>query len=81
MSREAQRTQNEPSTSLSIVQYMHCRMCLAEMPDGTSPQIWSRLDIGYTKEGIQIWCRRHGCNILHIDFEGQQHPANTSRAV
>ena len=68
-------------TSLSIGLYMHCALCLAEMPDETSPKLWSRLDVGYTKEGIQVWCRRHGCNVIHIDFEGQQHPANTTRKV
>ena len=62
-----------------IVQYLHCALCLAEKPDGTSPRDWARIEIGFTVPGLQIWCKRHGCNVMHIDFEGHTHPANTSR--
>ena len=30
-----------------------------------------RLDIA----GLQVWCKRHETNILHVDFEGNT-PAN-----
>ena len=49
-----------------------------EMPEGYSPQTWSQLEIGWTRLGIQVWCRRHELNILHMDFEGHKHPARTS---
>ena len=32
-----------------------------------------------TKYGIQAWCLRHDCNMIHINFEGQKFPAETGR--
>ena len=55
--------------------FFHCRRCLDEMPPGTSPQDWAQLEAGWTEFGLQVWCRRHEMNVIHIDFEGQQHPA------
>lgn len=60
-----------------IIQYAHCTRCLEELPEGESPATWSRLDVGFTAEGLQVWCRRHEVNIIHIDFEGEKHPAYT----
>jgi hypothetical protein len=64
----------------SIGQYLHCAKCIAEWKTekgaGESPQTYSRIQVGFTKIGLQIWCFRHDLNIAHIDFEGQQHPAN-----
>ena len=63
---------------LGIRAYVHCGKCLDEMPNGTSPQLWADLEVGWTDEGLQVWCRRHNCNVMHVDFESQQHPADTS---
>jgi len=62
-----------------IESYMHCGLCLDEKPDGISPQNYAQLEVGFTILGIQVWCKRHQANVCHIDFEGQQHPANTGR--
>lgn len=59
-----------------IVQYMHCGKCMDEMPIGVSPKEFQRIQVGWTIQGLQVWCTRHDVNILHIDFEGVQHPAN-----
>jgi len=59
----------------NIVSFLHCKQCLKELPAGKSPAEWSANDVGWTREGLQVWCRRHEQNIVHIDFEGQQHPA------
>jgi len=59
-----------------IKMYMHCGKCLKEIPEGKSPKEWCHLQVGWTREGIQIWCTRHDCNVVHIDFEGHKHPAN-----
>ena len=59
----------------SIVMFFHCRRCLEEMPEGTSPREWAQLEVGWTQIGLQVWCRRHEVNIMHVDFEGAQHPA------
>lgn len=72
-----------PNTN-EIGMYFHCARCLEqyekEMPE-MSRGDFQQLEIGYTKIGLQIWCRRHNMNIIHIDFEGQKHPANTSGAT
>lgn len=62
----------------SIVMFLHCKMCLEELPKGISPKDWSRTQTGWTKLGLQVWCNRHNINICHIDFEGVKHPANTT---
>jgi hypothetical protein len=64
-----------PATN-EIVAFFHCMKCLDEKPDGTSPREWAQLEVGFTPIGLQVWCKRHELNILHIDFEGLKHPAN-----
>ena len=63
----------------NIVAYLHCKLCLKELPPLTSPAEWSANDVGWTKEGLQVFCRRHKANVLHVDFEGQRHPAALHR--
>lgn len=60
-----------------IKTYLHCGKCIEEIPDGVSPQEWQQFQVGWTEKGLQIWCRRHDCNVCNIDFEGAQHPADT----
>lgn len=67
-------TREVPET-LEIKMFFHCRRCLAERPEGMSPGEYRQLDVGWTDLGIQVWCTRHNCNIVHIDFEGMTHPA------
>lgn len=69
-----------PNT-LEIFQYLHCALCLAELPQGQSPQDYRRYDIGMTPLGLQVWCTRHDANVAHIDFQNYQLPANTTRAA
>jgi hypothetical protein len=64
-----------PSTK-EIKLFFHCRLCLSEKPDGVSAQSYSQIEAGWTELGLQVWCKRHNVNVVHIDFEGQQHPAN-----
>ena len=61
-----------------IESYFHCGQCIEEMPAGTSPQRWSQLEVGFTPQGLQVWCKRHDCNVVHIDFAGQRFRANTT---
>jgi hypothetical protein len=49
------------------------------MPKGESAQSWARLEAGFTEKGVQVRCVRHDLNIIHIDFEGHNHPADTGR--
>jgi hypothetical protein len=69
-----------PSTR-EIKLFFQCRQCVREKPDSVLPGDWSRLESGWTALGFQVWCRRHNCNVLHLDFEGAKHPANISARV
>lgn len=71
--------QRHISASEEITSYMHCRSCLPELPVDESPATWARLNVGFTPIGVQVWCIRCKCNVVHIDFEGQRHPAQMNR--
>ena len=60
-------TKEERMRQNNIVGFVHCRQCMAEQG--------SALDVGWTKEGVQVWCRRCDINVMHMDFQGQKHPA------
>ena len=59
-----------------ITQHVVCAKCEAEYlggsTDSRSLQDYAKLDIGFTNIGIQVWCRRHNTNVVHVDFEGQK---------
>jgi len=65
-----------PTTKNVIAAFFHCKKCLQELPFGQSPREWAQLEVGFTEIGLQVYCKRHEINVMHIDFEGQQHPAN-----
>jgi hypothetical protein len=62
-----------PRNSNEIQAYLHCGLCLKN-------NLGQNIEAGWTRQGLQIWCRNHNCNIVHIDFEGVTHPANVTRA-
>jgi hypothetical protein len=64
-----------PATN-SIGLYFHCGRCLGVKPKEVSPSDYSRIEVGWTKLGLQVWCKRCNVNVVHIDFEGMKHPAN-----
>lgn len=67
-----------PNTN-EIIQFVHCGKCASQRPATRSPRQWARLEVGMTPIGLQVWCKRCECNVFHIDFEGQHHPANCTR--
>ncbi len=75
------KKQRPISNQNKIELYLHCGLCFDEKPADISPKDYQKIQAGWTKQGIQIWCTRHNVNIIHIDFEGHKHPANTSREV
>ncbi len=81
METPEKESESEVSNRLAIELYLHCGMCLEEIPEGISPQEWASLEVGWTGLGIQVWCKRHECNVVNIDFEGHQHPAEMTRFV
>ena len=52
-----------------------CVKCSDELTQGLtdakSIQDYSRIDVGFTDRGLQIWCQRHQINICHINFNGE----------
>ncbi len=64
------------SAKMNITAFMHCGKCLKQLPKGVSPSDYADLEVGWTKEGFQVWCKRHQCNVCHVDFQGSKHPAN-----
>ena len=75
-----------PNT-LSIGAYLHCGLCLdewtadREISTSQSPREYASLEVGWTRLGLQVWCKRHEVNVLHIDFEGIKHKADSSRPL
>ena len=68
--------------ALSITGYIACSKCsdeLATLDPPQSLQDYSAMDVGFTDWGVQVWCRRHKANIVHIDFQGTQLPADFRR--
>ena len=57
-----------------------CEACLKEYKNLDNPDIslrdYVKVDVGFTRIGIQVWCQRHEKNICHIDFEGNRPPAD-----
>lgn len=70
---------HEFGNKLGILQYLHCKLCIGELPRGQSPESYARYSVGFTKQGVQVWCNRHNCNVFHVDFEGNRHPADLTR--
>ena len=76
-------TPNAKSPALNmIMRYLHCKKCIEEFADpkirsklGNSPMSagdYQSIEVGWTPQGIQIWCKRHDENIIHLDFKGQK---------
>lgn len=56
-----------------IKQYFLCKNCLPKRPDNISPSEWTRLNVGFTARGLEVWCARCNISIINLDFNGQ-HP-------
>ena len=68
--------------ALSITGYVACSKCADEVPHLDPPQSlqdYADMDVGFTDWGVQVWCRRHRANIVHIDFQGRELPADFRR--
>ena len=53
----------------SIIRFVHCSDCYAEVVDGGSPREYVRNEVGITAEGIQVWCIRHEQNVVMLTPE------------
>ena len=60
-----------PTNQCAILRTADCARCRVAM-------LPADIDVGFTPVGIQVWCNRHQCNVVHIDFEGRSLPNNTT---
>ena len=56
----------------NILMFLHCAECLKDRPEDQSPRDYIHVEVGQTKDGIQVWCIRHEMNVLALDFKGQK---------
>lgn len=70
----------EPPVTHDIQAYLHCGKCLHDKPASVSPESQQQIEVGWTTRGLQVWCKRHNVNVIHIDFHGEPH-LSTSRYV
>jgi len=65
-----------------IQQFMHCSKCLEELDRlqredeekylPVSPRMFADIEVGFTKEGFQVWCKRHEENVADFDLMGNK---------
>ena len=67
----------------NIETFLHCELSYLELKNakteedfsligavaGESQMSYSRFEVGWTKQGFQVWCTRHNTNVIHIDFD------------
>ena len=47
--------------------YLHCGLCMNEIPQGISPQEYGELAVAVSPKGhLLIECKRHGVPVVHI---------------
>lgn len=59
-----------PGEPNQIKAFFHCAKCMPDRPPDLSPREWVQLEAGFTKVGVQVWCKRCELNVIHIDFQG-----------
>lgn len=67
-----QLLKENPKRDPDILLFFHCKNCMKNKPHDQSPQEWSRVECGWTKEGLKVRCIRCQQKIVHIDFMGQK---------
>lgn len=58
-----------------IQSFMHCGKCLEELDKSEfkgSPRDFAKIEVGFTKEGFQVWCKRHEENVADFDLMGNK---------
>lgn len=50
----------------AIKLYWHCANCLPDKPEDVTPQEWSRVQAGFTDDGIQAWCWRCDMQVTQV---------------
>lgn len=56
----------------NIEMFFHCASCMPDKPRGISPRDYADLEVGWTRKGLQVWCKRCDKNVINIDLLGQK---------
>ena len=63
-----------------IEQPIVCSRCADDVTEGRAGLVsmaeYMQLDVGFSSVGLQVWCRRHDANVVHIDFRGCELPSD-----
>jgi len=82
LAMEEDETLHPISNDHNIEQVLHCGACVREsLSVGKDPSDYVTLEVGLTSIGVQVWCRRHRINVVHIDFGGAKPRANPNARV
>jgi len=64
-------TGSPPRRVNKINEYCQCQHCLDELQPGRDMAKWARLAVGWTAEGLQVWCLRHQTTVLDLGFKNE----------
>jgi transcriptional regulator with XRE-family HTH domain len=64
-------TGSPPRRMNKINEHCQCERCLEELPMGRDMAQWARLAVGWTAEGLQVWCLRHQRTVLDLGFKNE----------
>lgn len=54
-----------PNYMKNVHMFLHCGMCMDELPDDKTPADYAEYHAGLTEDGdIEIWCKRHQAIII-----------------
>ena len=52
-----------------IERFIQCGKCIDELPEGQSPQEYGQLEIGLSRTGLIVWCKRHNEFVTEFNFD------------
>jgi transcriptional regulator with XRE-family HTH domain len=64
-------TGSPPRRVNKINEHCQCEKCLEDLPIGRDMAQWARLAVGWTAEGLQVWCLRHQRTVLDLGFKNE----------
>lgn len=51
-----------------ITALFHCTACLPDKPAAITLEQWTAVEVGFTKAGLQVWCKRCDREVAHLAF-------------
>jgi hypothetical protein len=73
------KEQHDPTNK--ITGYWHCARCVKEKPEGVSHRAYAEIEVGFTAEGVQAWCQRHGLAIITFTWDQAKDVAEVRKTM